>query len=334
MTVIGCISGKSVHSGTTGIRRIKGYRAMGGGRCMFVADEGMPRMKRTSWALGAAWMLAFSGSLAADDVVAPTTLPPEPTSPSKWHVYHDPYCMPCCYTYNRLGVPYELVARFGPAFVVGGNDLDEILRDGTAFMFAARGFCYDEPHTHAWTAEFGVGGVIHDGDKNEGVIRRLNDATIRDVQPFNGPNNTRATFEVDSRYAVLRLSRVHIQGAGGYECYWFSSDPTGYRCLLGINAGSRLGHAKAQLRLAQRIFTPGAGPEDIATVTESRVQFHDTDIIYGIFAAADAAAVFPCWGCDVLLGIRGEIGRDWIDIVDADHTLDTATLQFTVAVRY
>jgi hypothetical protein len=268
-------------------------------------------MKITRALLAALGCLAVATALYAQgDGATGSAVPAEPTAlcdsgpryPSKWWAESNPDCSPCCYAYNHLAVPFDLTLRVGPSFIIGGNNFDEVLKTGVAFDVCGRGFCYDVDHAAAWTVEMGIASIFNPGDESVPVVRRLRFGTLV------------------SDFGIRNLKRVAIQGAVGREWYWYAPALDGSRFLLGFDAGGRVGHANAQLHLVDGLL-------DLE-------EHHETDIYYGIFAGVNAWVLYPCWGYDFSFGLRAEIGRDWVEIVDGDDTLDQVQLLFVTGVRF
>ena len=270
-----------------------------------------------------------------EDVLVPTGAPGEPTvsvypyqatSPSKRYAELDPACMPYCYAYNHLAVPFELTLRTGPSFIVGGNRFDHVLHTGVATEITARGFCYNADHSAAWTLTMGLADTYNTADESVTTMRREDD-----VQATVG--RALAT-QVVSEYGIEYLNRQYVLLEAGREWYWFGSDPCGPRLALGIDAGGRVGHAHAQITLVNRTFTPAPTADNLPSLLSDLPEFHVTDTIEGIFAGVHAGMFYNRWGYDIFLGVRGEISRDWIKIVDNDNKIDQLNVLVELGVRF
>jgi hypothetical protein len=264
------------------------------------------------------------GSHVPGDPTAPELLE-APGYPSKWHAEQDPSCSPYCYAYNHLAVPFDLTIRSGPSFLVGGNRFDEVLKTGIALQLCGRGFCYDADYAGAWTIEMGIASILNPSDESVAVIRRVNDIQVRTI----GADDP----EVVSEYGITFLRRLYVQGALGREWYWHNPGLECSMFLLGFDAGGRIGKAHAQLRAVRRTFTPAIDLEDIFEVTD-REKYHENETMGGIFAGVNAWVIYPKWGYDCMFGLRCEISRDWLAIVDGDKTLDQVQLLLVAGVRF
>jgi hypothetical protein len=292
-------------------------------------------------ALGLLCLLAATACVhAQQDVVVANGTPVDPTMPTypegpcypsaRWQADHDRSCMPYCYAYNHLAVPYELTLRVGPSFIIGGGRFDEVLQHGIAVELAARGFCYNADHSAAWTLAFGLADIYNSADQSIVAVQRENDVRVVNSN-FLG-NITDVPTTVHSEYGIEYLHRQYIFIEGGHEWYWFAADPC-LRVTAGVEAGTRVGHAHAQVTGIRRTFDPvpnDANGDRIVDLPE----YHFTDTIGGIYASVHAGVFYPRWGYDVYVGIRGEIGRDWIRIVNTDNTIDQLNVLFEVGVRF
>jgi hypothetical protein len=169
--------------------------------------KGIERMTITRIALVTLCLTAGASGVCAQPAVIvpqgqplespPIAYPQGPCAPSKCHADLDPTCMPDCYGYNRLAIPYELSFRTGPSFIIGGNRFDSVLNTGIFNEIAAKGFCYSADHSRAWKVR-----------NSPDLLLKLN------VLPVTNANAAGSTFPASVK---ILLCRDYIPAVGRFS---------------------------------------------------------------------------------------------------------------------
>ncbi len=237
---------------------------------------------------------------------------------------------PCCC--GPVGGPcggplgYEVFARSGIAFPVGGGIFGNYLHPGWDIEGGARLLLFNPQSTKAWTISVGVSNIFNrTGDANQPVtlfnvpVHTLVTTPANPSVPGSIATSAPGITNVPSLQAtVSSLNQTFFNFGFGREWYLLgSADPgkmRGCNWRVGADAGGRWGSAMIQFNEIN----------------------HHTDVIGGMYCAIHTDIEYP-WRCGVLqAGIRYEYNYIWTDLLQPQNNGDyqSMNLLFQIGARF
>jgi hypothetical protein len=248
-----------------------------------------------------------------------------PASP--WLVYPRSPC--CCGPVGgHCGGPlgYEVFARSGIAFPIGGGIFNRFLQPGWDVEGGGRLLFFNPPATKAWTVSLSVSNIFNrTGDSNQPItLRNVPVHTTLTTPPNpNVPGSAAIVTPVITNVPSLQatvssLNMTFVNVGFGREWYLLgSADPgqmRGCNWRVGADAGGRWGTAMVQFNEIN----------------------HHTDTIGGMYCAIHTDAEIP-FRCGILqAGIRYEYNYIWTDLLQPQNNGDyqSMNLLFQLGVRF
>lgn len=326
----------------------------------FLAQEGMPHMKRARWLLGLLGLLTLTAWCSAQDIVsvsvpatpvdtaapAPASAAP-PVAPTTTlgacstceGLLCDPHCnLYWLYVHHGVKNSFEMYARVGPSFVSSGGDLDDVLHTGVAADFGVRSFCYNHDHSAAWYGELGGDYIFNNGDGLTPVIESFPIITVTRTRTIFG-QVTQEQFVVPTKdfRSITELHRVYAKIGGGYQMYFGEEGPGCMKWYVDLDAGIRLGHAHAATHLIRREFTDGFKFDNDRDVADNNEQRAFTDFIKNFYIGGGIGMLIPYCGFDVAAELHWEYSHDIINlpaINNRDQGLDQVKVQAAAGLRW
>jgi hypothetical protein len=232
--------------------------------------------------------------------------PPEPGKLSSWMAYPR---VNCCGPMGRDGpIMVELFLRTGVELPAEGKIFGHVLQPGWIIEGGGRSIFFNSALDGAWDVDLSIGNVLNRGqhsDRKIPITRPVSTGT----NPITGQplGVTNQTVEVSLR----ELNRTYVDAGLGHEWYFWGSPNCcgGMRWRVGIDAGGRLGSAKAEFYQIQ----------------------HRTDVFAGMFVGLHSDVEIPCGGCCTFIaGLRAEWSYNWSDILQVHNDSDLEDVDFTV----
>jgi hypothetical protein len=227
----------------------------------------------------------------------------------------------CCGPIGGCGGPlgYEIFARSGLAFPVGGGVFGNFLKTGWDIEGGGRVLFFNRDIDRAWTFSVSVSNIFNrTGNENRAVD--LFNVPVRTavVQP-GGFAPTPATVVVPAVQAsVSSLNQTFANLGIGREWYLLgSADPgqqSGCNWRVGVDAGGRWGSAEVQFNEIN----------------------HHTGVIGGMYCAIHTDVEIP-WRCGILqAGIRYEYNYIWTHLLQDQNNADyqSMNLLFQIGARF
>jgi hypothetical protein len=249
------------------------------------------------------------------------------------------HCHPACnlnWVLVRYGVKnsFEVYARFGPAFITSGGNLDDLLHTGWAADFAVRTFLYRDDRLSGWYGELGGDYVFNDANANIPAIERsVNVDIVQNLGTFFQTTNTVPARDI---LGMTELHRAYGRIGAGYQRYWWADSPWGMHGYLDLNAGLRLGHAHASLTLLERQFLQDIRIRE-GDLVLTQGQLRATDFIKNFYVGGGIGMLIPYCGYEATVGLHWEYSHDIIrlpTLQERDDGLDQAKVQILAGVRW
>ncbi|MER3416325.1 MAG: hypothetical protein C4297_08970 [Gemmataceae bacterium] len=228
--------------------------------------------------------------------------------------------------------PFDVSVRTGPAIVKHNGELERVLDPGYTVDLGARTYCHSSPAwlwpsaEAAWTLSGGLRYTFHDADNDTQALSRSHQTTV--TRGLFTPSTV--NLPTDSTFAVSEFHHVAVYGGAGRCWTWPVSFPRGAHFWLQADGGGRLGHVHASLRLLTTNIR-GLQPGDQVVGGPPR---KITDITWGLYTGVDMGFVVPCRRAELLLGARGELQHDWMEITDHDDQLTEIQVLLVAGVRF
>jgi hypothetical protein len=237
---------------------------------------------------------------------------------------------PCCC--GPVGGPcggplgYEVFARSGIAFPVGGGIFGNFLHPGWDIEGGARLLLFNPAVTKAWTISLSVSNIFNrTGNANQPIdlfnvpVHTTQTTPANPAVPGSVASTTPVITNVPHLMAtVSSLNQTFVNVGGGREWYLLgSADPGqmhGCNWRVGADAGGRYGTAMVQFNEIN----------------------HHTDTIGGMYCAIHTDVEYP-WRCGILqAGIRYEYNYIWTSLLQSNNNGDyqSMNLLFQLGVRF
>jgi hypothetical protein len=227
--------------------------------------------------------------------------PPEPGKLSSWLVYPR---LNCCGPMGRDGpIMVELFLRNGVELPVEGAIFGHVLQPGWIIEGGGRSIFFNAALDGAWDIDLSIGNVLNRGQHS--------DRKIPITEPISTSTFPPTVMPVTIQTSLRELNRTYVDAGLGHEWYFWGAPNCcgGLRWRVGIDAGGRLGTAKAEFY-------------EIA---------HRTDVFAGLYAGLHSDVEIPCGGCCTFIaGLRVEWSYNWSDILQVHNDSDLEDLDFTV----
>jgi hypothetical protein len=231
-----------------------------------------------------------------------TPAPPEPGKLSSWITYPQ---VDCCGPIGRDGpIMVELFLLNGVELPVEGAIFGHVLQPGWIIEGGGRSLFFNSALNGAWDIDLSIANVFNRGQHSDRKIPIEEPVTNTNVFPTTTTNVTVET-------SLRELNRTYVDAGLGHEWYFWGSANCcgGTRWRAGIDAGGRLGTAKAEFYEIQ----------------------HRTDVIGGLFVGLHSDVEIPCGGCcTFIVGLRVEWSYNWSDILQIQNNSDLEDVDFTV----
>jgi hypothetical protein len=256
----------------------------------------------------------------------PPPVVPIPLAPPLSPYLNYPRSPCCCGPVGHCGGPfgYELFARTGWAFPVGGGIFNQFLRPGWDVEGGGILYLFNPPSTAAWLGTVSVSNIFaRTGNDNQPItLFRFPVHTVVQSQPTTTGGAAVATPtivqipEVTATVSSLNMTFVNM----GFGREWWlrgSADPgqqKGWNWRVGCDMGGRYGTAKVDFDQFQ----------------------HRTDVVGGLYGAVHSDIECP-FRCGIAFaGIRVEYNYIWTSLLQDqnDGDFSSINLLLQLGVRF
>lgn len=184
-------------------------------------------------------------------VIGPTGLPLPPGAvPSPWIEYGRPGC---CGPLGLNGpITYELYARAGGNFLVGGGLLPDSLNDGWSVAGGGRTLFFDAPGQAAWVVDLGL---MYSNNPRKASAPGFEYRVNIPAQPTTIANPDPVGETLRIRQArVIGLDRTTLNFSLGREWFYYNrafdtANPSNWNLRWGIDGGGRWGTSHVDLEV-------------------------------------------------------------------------------------
>jgi hypothetical protein len=230
---------------------------------------------------------------------------------------HYPRSPCCCGPVGQCGGPfgYEMFARTGWTFNVGGGIFNQYLLPGWDVEGGGILYLFNPPSTKAWFGTLSISNI----NAIAGTANQPITLFRYPVRTLNPTTNTSTVVQVpEIAVTVTSLNMTFVNMGFGRE-WWLhgSADPGQQKCWnwrVGCDFGGRYGSAEVQFAQVQ----------------------HHTDVVGGMYGAVHTDFEYP-FRCGIIVaGMRLEYNYIWTSILQDqnDGDFSSINLLFNLGVRF